>query len=606
MKRRPILATRILAALALASGTCAWLAIAPPPVAAASSVGGLNVSVAYAEDKETNNPNPAAFPIPWAGSPNVIFLGGTVPGQTACGSLTTCYDTGAIRFDNPGPTDVTVQKVVVDIHSSLTGGKVFSLWGSFTVPAGKSVILAANPPNNNPSYDNFDTSGYPPNICTPVTVAPTVTVTIGGVPTTLVDGTHVLDTGGIDRGYCGLNESIAWRPIGANGSDTAGLTLAPGTVTEPVGGSVTETATLVDGGGVPIPSATVNFSVASGPNAGVTGTGVTDANGQAAFTYADAGNAGTDFVVAGVTTVGSIRAQAAVVWGAGGWTGVDIGNPPLAGSDSYSNGVWTISGSGQAIGGTSDQFHYVWQPLAADGGISARVVSQTKPNSRSGAGVMLRQSTDANAPFYALLVTPGSGLFVLQRTTIGGNTATLANFAGAAPAYVSVLRNGGIVTAYTSPDGVTWTPVPGTAEPFAVSGALLEGMAVTSHTTTSLSTAVFDTVQTPTSSPPPPNNFSIGAHPSSFSVVEGATGQTTITTWLISGSPESIVLTASGMPSGVTATLSPGTVTTGGAATLSVSVASTVATGKYKFTVTGSSASATHAVTVTLTVTAPA
>src|SRR5450631_1151853 len=130
------------------------------------SAGGLSVFVGYAEDKEINTPDPTAFPVPWAGSPNTIFLGGTVPGQTACGTLTTCYDAAAIRLDNPGATDITVNGVSVDIHSSIPGGKTFSLWGTFTVPAGKSVILTENPPGNNPGSDNFDTSGFPGNICT--------------------------------------------------------------------------------------------------------------------------------------------------------------------------------------------------------------------------------------------------------------------------------------------------------------------------------------------------------------------------------------------------------------------------------------------------------
>ena len=79
----------------------------PRASAAGASVAGLNVFVGYAEDKETNTPNPAAFPIPWAGSANTIFLGNPVPGgQAACGSIAVCYDTGAIRFDNPTAQDV--------------------------------------------------------------------------------------------------------------------------------------------------------------------------------------------------------------------------------------------------------------------------------------------------------------------------------------------------------------------------------------------------------------------------------------------------------------------------------------------------------------------
>ncbi len=76
-----------------------------------------------------------------------------------------------------------------------------------------------------------------------------------------------------------------------------------------------------------------------GPNAGVTGSAVTDATGHASFTYGST-LAGTDIVVASVTTVGSFGSnQTSVTWGTStnpGWTGVDIGSPPIAGSDSLS------------------------------------------------------------------------------------------------------------------------------------------------------------------------------------------------------------------------------------------------------------------------------
>jgi hypothetical protein len=107
--------------------------------AGVSSAGGLSAFVGYAEDKEINTPDPASFPVPWAGAPNVTFLGGTVPGQAACGSLTLCYDAGAIRLDNPSSSAITVGRVSVDDHSSVSGGKVFNNpWGSFTVPANRA------------------------------------------------------------------------------------------------------------------------------------------------------------------------------------------------------------------------------------------------------------------------------------------------------------------------------------------------------------------------------------------------------------------------------------------------------------------------------------
>jgi uncharacterized repeat protein (TIGR01451 family) len=287
--------------------TAAFDNVSVAPATSGPVVGGLAVYVGYAEDKEINNPDPAAFPVPWAGAPNTTFLGGTVPGQSACGTLAACYDGGAIRLDNPGTTPVTVSSVSVDDHSSVPGGKVFSnLWGGFTVQPGKSVILTANPPADNPGYDNFDTSGYPNDNCTPLTVAPTVTITVNGIATTLADSTHVLDTGGIDRGSCSPkeNESIQWRPIGASGGNDATLTIAPGDVTVTAGQPVTETVTLLDGGGAALPNAVVHFTVTSGPDTGLKASVPTNSAGHATFVLPAASD-GTDIVAASVTTVGT-------------------------------------------------------------------------------------------------------------------------------------------------------------------------------------------------------------------------------------------------------------------------------------------------------------
>src|SRR5258708_38904686 len=126
--------------------------IAAKPVhAAGSAISNLSVSVGYAEDKHQSSLSPGAFPVPWSGAPNTIFLGNPVFGSSPCGTLPHCFDGGAIRIDNTGSSDMTIDSVSVDDHSSVSGGKVFNLWGSFTVPAGKSGILAQNPPGNNPS-----------------------------------------------------------------------------------------------------------------------------------------------------------------------------------------------------------------------------------------------------------------------------------------------------------------------------------------------------------------------------------------------------------------------------------------------------------------------
>jgi hypothetical protein len=78
--------------------------------------------------------------------------------------------------------------------------------------------------------------------------------------------------------------------------------LSPQTDTNPVGTDHTVTATATASGGAPVPGVTINFNVLTGPNAGKTGSGQTNVNGQTTFTYHDDGGAGTDTIQASIGT----------------------------------------------------------------------------------------------------------------------------------------------------------------------------------------------------------------------------------------------------------------------------------------------------------------
>ena len=104
------------------------------------------------------------------------------------------------------------------------------------------------------------------------------------------------------------NATVDGRVLARNGAVTMdtniigqtvhieGITLIPKTATNPVGTNHTITATVA-GTGDPVPNRNVNFTVVSGPNAGLTGSAITDSNGHATFTYT--GNApGTDTIQA--------------------------------------------------------------------------------------------------------------------------------------------------------------------------------------------------------------------------------------------------------------------------------------------------------------------
>ncbi|WP_051943011.1 M4 family metallopeptidase [Streptacidiphilus rugosus] len=98
------------------------------------------------------------------------------------------------------------------------------------------------------------------------------------------------------------------------------------------------------------------------------------------------------------------------------------------------------------------------------------------------------------------------------------------------------------------------------------------------------------------------NDFSLAVSPASGSVNPGGSLTASVTTALTSGSAQTVNLSASGLPSGATATFSPASVTAGGTAQMSITTGSSTPTGTYTVTVTGTGASATHTATFSLTV----
>jgi hypothetical protein len=75
--------------------------------------------------------------------------------------------------------------------------------------------------------------------------------------------------------------------------------LSPATATNPVNSDHTVTATAESATHTPIPGATIAFKVLDGPNAGKTGSGVSNAQGQVTFTY-HGDVAGTDHIQANI------------------------------------------------------------------------------------------------------------------------------------------------------------------------------------------------------------------------------------------------------------------------------------------------------------------
>jgi hypothetical protein len=97
------------------------------------------------------------------------------------------------------------------------------------------------------------------------------------------------------------------------------------------------------------------------------------------------------------------------------------------------------------------------------------------------------------------------------------------------------------------------------------------------------------------------SDFSLTANPNTLSISQGNSGTSKITVVPISGFNGSVTLSASGLPSGVTATFAPNPTTS--TSTLTLTASATATTGTVTVTVTGVSGSLTHSTTISLTIT---
>ncbi|KAA2260463.1 Leupeptin-inactivating enzyme 2 [Solihabitans fulvus] len=105
----------------------------------------------------------------------------------------------------------------------------------------------------------------------------------------------------------------------------------------------------------------------------------------------------------------------------------------------------------------------------------------------------------------------------------------------------------------------------------------------------------------PTCTGTPGNDFSLALNPSAGSVQAGSSATSQVSTTTTSGSAQTVALTASGQPRGVTVSFDPSSVTSGGTSTMTVATNASVAAGTYTITVQGAG-TVSHTATYNLTV----
>jgi len=202
--------------------------------------------------------------------------------------------------------------------------------------------------------------------------------------------------------------------------------------------------------------------------------------------------------------------------------------------------------------------------------------------------------TLSDSPSSLTITQGGSGSSTITVTDVGGFTGSVTLAASGLPS--------GVTAAFGTNPTTGTSVLTLTASSTATTGSATVKITGTSGSLTASTTLALTVNSTATP------NFSVAASPASVTVTQGASGTSTITVTSTGGFNSATTLSASGLPTGVTAAFSTNPVTppANGSATstLTLTASSSATVGAATVTITGTSGSTTHSTTIALTVNA--
>jgi len=188
----------------------------------------------------------------------------------------------------------------------------------------------------------------------------------------------------------------------------------------------------------------------------------------------------------------------------------DIGNPAITGKVTIAEKEFEITAGGADIWGTKDEFHFSYQSIKGDFDMSVQILSLSKANQYTKAGIMARTDMSDKSQHVYYQVFPDNtprnknngGCEFQYRLVKGGemkaiypDPKTAGNqFDVAFPnTWIRLKRSGDVFESYISNDNKNWKLY--STFTLKMPAELFAGLAVTSHNATGSTTAKFGPVQ---------------------------------------------------------------------------------------------------------------
>ncbi len=179
----------------------------------------------------------------------------------------------------------------------------------------------------------------------------------------------------------------------------------------------------------------------------------------------------------------------------GDWLFSDVGSVALPGTACFDQAAnqFQIRAAGADIGGTADEFGFIYQTLSGNGEITVQLFDLQNTHSYAKGGLMIREDLSGNSRHAMIVVNQTKRAFQYRRTKGGTMQPTTGSWVGPTythPVWMRLSRDANVIWAYISQNGSTWSLVDTVQIDFPQD--VFVGIALTSHKAATYNSSEFN------------------------------------------------------------------------------------------------------------------